>query len=264
MENRKHPYLPLYVQDFLTDEKLNECSAESTGVYIRLMCIMHKSEEYGVILLKQKDKQNSDVVKDFALKLVKQMPYPVNIIENSLRELIEEDVIQLNCTKLLQKRMIRDNEISSKRSKAGAKGGKNTQLASHFAKAKVEANTDIENDIENENVIDVVNDVVNDLNSVLTTKYKTCRKTTELIKARLKEGFTFEDFKVVHRKMAKNWGTDEKMCKFLRPITLYSNKFESYLNMKEISTKLTESGVKAYLVGQEWLRNKEVLENVGS
>ena len=43
MALRDQPYLPLYVQDFLTDEKLAECSAMATGVYIRLMCIMHKS-----------------------------------------------------------------------------------------------------------------------------------------------------------------------------------------------------------------------------
>ena len=44
MALRDQPYIPLYVQDFMTDEKLSECSAESTGVYIRVMCIMHKSQ----------------------------------------------------------------------------------------------------------------------------------------------------------------------------------------------------------------------------
>ncbi len=58
MALRNQPYFPLYVQDFLTDEKLAECSAESTGVYIRLMCILHKSEEYGCILLKTKRQAN--------------------------------------------------------------------------------------------------------------------------------------------------------------------------------------------------------------
>ena len=58
MALRNQPYFPLYVQDFMTDEKLNECSAKANGIYIRLMCIMHKSEEYGTILLKQKYKQN--------------------------------------------------------------------------------------------------------------------------------------------------------------------------------------------------------------
>ena len=46
MSLRNQPYIPLYVQDFMTDERLNECSAAANGVYIRLMCLMHKSEEY--------------------------------------------------------------------------------------------------------------------------------------------------------------------------------------------------------------------------
>ena len=86
MSRREQPYLPLYVMDFLTDEKLVECSAESTGVYIRLMCLMHKSEQYGAILLKQKDKQTGKQIYDFACKLMRQMPYDIETIERSLTE----------------------------------------------------------------------------------------------------------------------------------------------------------------------------------
>ena len=62
MALKDQPYLPLYVDDFLSDEKLSLCSAESTGVYIRLMCLMHKSDEYGAVLLKQKFKQNESKI----------------------------------------------------------------------------------------------------------------------------------------------------------------------------------------------------------
>jgi len=55
MALRDQPYLPLYVQDIMTDEKLNECSAASHGIYIKgIMCLMHKSETYGKIMLKHK------------------------------------------------------------------------------------------------------------------------------------------------------------------------------------------------------------------
>jgi hypothetical protein len=66
MALRDQPYIPLYIQDFLTDEKLIECSAQATGVYVRLMCIMHKSEDYGKILLRQKDKQKPKQIENFA------------------------------------------------------------------------------------------------------------------------------------------------------------------------------------------------------
>jgi len=141
MSRRNQPYLPLYVQDFLTDEKLIECSASATGIYSRLLCIMHKSEPYGTILLKQKDKQTENTCLNFALKISKQMPYKIEEIEAGLNELITERVITLNENKIYQKRMVRDNELSEKRSQAGKKGGKKTQK---FAKAKVKANTEDE------------------------------------------------------------------------------------------------------------------------
>jgi len=147
MALRDQPYIPLYIQDFLTDEKLIECSAESCGVYIRLLCLMHKSNEYGTILLKQKDKQTLKQVENFACKLVKQMPYDKETIHKSLHELIDEGVIQLIEDKLLQKRMIEDNRISLLRSKAGKKGG----FATQFALAKDEANSENEDVIVNEN-----------------------------------------------------------------------------------------------------------------
>jgi hypothetical protein len=164
MALRDQPYLPLYVQDFLTDEKLVECSAAATGVYIRLMCIMHKSEHYGKILLKQKHKQTSEQIKNFALMIAKQMPYDTNVIFDSLKELVDENVLYIEGDFLLQKRMVKDCDTSLKRSSAGQSGGKKTQektkhFASHFAKAKTQANTENEIEITNEDVF-VVEDVV--------------------------------------------------------------------------------------------------------
>jgi uncharacterized protein YdaU (DUF1376 family) len=132
MALRDQPYFPLYVQDFMTNVKLNECSAESTGVYIRLMCVMHKSKEYGAILLKQKDKQNDNQIKNFACKLAKQMPFPLEVIERSLEELILEEVIILDGDTLFQRRMVKDNNTSLVRSEAGKRGGKMTQRKRYF------------------------------------------------------------------------------------------------------------------------------------
>lgn len=138
MALRDQPYLPLYIQDFLTDEKLIECSAQATGVYIRLMCIMHKSETYGTILLKQTDKQNTEQtgkqISNFASKLVKQMPYSQQVIEAGLDELLTHDVLQIDGDFLIQDRMFRDGQLSKTRSETGKLGGKKT------AKAKRQAN----------------------------------------------------------------------------------------------------------------------------
>ena len=68
------------------------------------------------------------------------------------------------------------------------------------------------------------------LNEKAGTAYRpTSGATQRLIKARLAEGFTVEDFyKVIDTKCAEWAGTD--MAKYLRPETLFGTKFENYLN----------------------------------
>ena len=54
------------------------------------------------------------------------------------------------------------------------------------------------------------------------------------IKARFKEGRSIEDFKKVVDKKVIDWGSDERMMKFLRPSTLFNRtNFENYLNEPE-------------------------------
>ena len=80
---------------------------------------------------------------------------------------------------------------------------------------------------------DPTEEVVTHLNHRLGTQYKTTTQATrKLIKARLKEGFTVEDMKLVIDKKATEWVGNPKMEQFLRPDILFGNKFEGYLNAK--------------------------------
>lgn len=75
-----------------------------------------------------------------------------------------------------------------------------------------------------------VAEVIAYLNETAGTHYKpTTPKTRTLIAARIREGFTVDDFKAVIAKKCSEWrGTD--MEKYLRPETLFGTKFEGYLN----------------------------------
>ena len=76
--------------------------------------------------------------------------------------------------------------------------------------------------------------VIDFLNAMAGTKYKsTTAKTQQLIKARLAEGFTLEDFETVIKKKCREW-LDTDFAKYLRPETLFGPKFESYLNASEV------------------------------
>ena len=70
------------------------------------------------------------------------------------------------------------------------------------------------------------------LNDKIGTRYRaSSAKTKSLIKARLNEGYTVDDFEKVIDTKCDEW-LDTSMSKYLRPETLFSNKFESYLNQK--------------------------------
>ena len=62
-----------------------------------------------------------------------------------------------------------------------------------------------------------------------------------MITARLEEGYTVEDFKVVITKKCKEWKNDPKMSTFLRPSTLFApSHFDEYLNQTEAKEKIVE------------------------
>jgi uncharacterized phage protein (TIGR02220 family) len=93
-----------------------------------------------------------------------------------------------------------------------------------------------------------ITQIVDFLNQTAGTKYRPgSQKTRDLITARLNEGFTTEDFKAVISKKTTEWQQSAKMAKFIRPETLFSNKFEGYLN--EPVPKAAAKGYKSNIVG---------------
>ena len=93
--------------------------------------------------------------------------------------------------------------------------------------AYVIGNSNTKNKEKNNNIY---SEVIKYLNEKANTNYRPSTKNTQsFISARLKEGFTVEDFKKVIDVKAKSWiGTDFE--KYLRPSTLFGTKFENYLN----------------------------------
>lgn len=82
---------------------------------------------------------------------------------------------------------------------------------------------------------DHVEEIVNHLNQRAGTHYRgTTANTRKLIKARLKEGFTIDEIKLVIDKKCADWLNNPAMVEYLRPETLFGNKFESYLNAKSM------------------------------
>ena len=90
------------------------------------------------------------------------------------------------------------------------------------------------------NIKDKVSNIVNYLNAKVGVMYKASNtKTINLVKTRLKEGFTIEDFKIVIDKKVRVWkGTSFEQ--YLTPFTLFGDKFEVYLNQNIVKEEERE------------------------
>lgn len=99
---------------------------------------------------------------------------------------------------------------------------------------------DIYSPAKQDNTHNYVCEIIDYLNLKTGKSYKnTTKKTQSLIKARLNEHFTVDDFKKVIDNMCAKWiGT--KWEEFLRPNTLFAGKFDDYLNQTQAKSETRE------------------------
>lgn len=92
---------------------------------------------------------------------------------------------------------------------------------------------------EPKNIVEKTNDsrshvpvmeIIEYLNEKTGRSYRhNTQKTQSLIKARFREGFTLDDFRTVIDHKAIDWMSNAEMSLYLRPETLFGQKFEGYL-----------------------------------
>ncbi|MFS0904154.1 phage replisome organizer N-terminal domain-containing protein [Priestia aryabhattai] len=113
------------------------------------------------------------------------------------------------------------------------------EVTLHVTDKEEEKELDI--DKEKEKNIIPYREIISYLNVKTSSSYKPAsKKTKELINARWNEGFTLEDFKKVIDNKTAEWLNDSNMSQYLRPVTLFGTKFESYLNQKGVKGNATD------------------------
>ncbi len=86
--------------------------------------------------------------------------------------------------------------------------------------------------------------VIDYLNEKSNTKFRIVESHKKFIKARYNEGYKTEDFyKVIDNKVS-SWINDPKYSGYLRPSTLFGNKFDSYLNENRNKKERIVSGAR--------------------
>lgn len=94
--------------------------------------------------------------------------------------------------------------------------------------------SDLKEEEKKENInSELCKEIIDYLNEKTNKKYRANNKETQRhINARVNDGYKLEDFKKVIDEKCNEW-KNTSMDLYLRPNTLFGNKFESYLNQKE-------------------------------
>lgn len=215
-------------------------------LWVFLMCLAGETNDDGAVYFLPEIPYTDEMLAD-------QFGMDVNTVRLGLATFqrfgmveIVDDIIHLEAWEKWQS-VDKLSEIREKNRKRVAKHREKKRLAAGNADCNVTGNVtvtlgnaiDIELDKdkeeESEKNIEIYTAVVSYLNEKAGTKYKaSSSKTKTLINARIREGYGLEDFKTVIDNKCADWlNTD--YAKFLRPETLFSPKFEGYLNQKGVS-----------------------------
>jgi uncharacterized phage protein (TIGR02220 family) len=213
------PYIKLYPGDWERDA--NCLTAMAEFALFKLIPKFNDAKNKGVFMAHL----------DTLCVLFKSDLATVKRVINELKRNNTLDIFELedDCFEFKNRRVLREKALSETRSDVGKQGGRghkkaNEKLMKSKRKPKQKQNPEYEYDSEIESVVKY-------LNEKASTNFKTETKITkEFITARIKDGYTVEQFKIVIDNKTKDWLTKPDMVKYLRPETLFGNKFDGYLN----------------------------------
>ena len=159
-----------------------------------------------------------------------------NFIDLQEKGLIEyKKVGKKDVIKLTEKGKCWNAKLGNKSEKKAEHGNESEKTRNEIRKNSDSNPTN--NNINNNNIIDnnIYSLVIDYFNKKTGKKYRANTKDIQkLIKARIKEEYTIEDFYKVIDNKVKTWLHDKKMSYYLRPKTLFAgDNFQNYLNESE-------------------------------
>jgi len=151
------------------------------------------------------------------------------------------------------KRTSSEHQVNNERTSSGHK-----QEVKELREVKELKNKDDVEQQSSDQLKGQVHEVVLYLNSQTAKHFKaTSKDTDKLIKARLHEGYTIDDFKKVIDIKSQQW-SGTSMDQFLRPGTLFTaSHFESYLNEKQVTTNRSSNKRQVKETLPDWARHDQ-------
>jgi len=209
-KKKKLPYFPLYPSDFLGDT--GRLNAEKFGVYVRLLFNSWIEPLYDDI------EELSEMVHASKEVTEKILTRYFELVDGAWRNA------------RLERERIKAIKQHSKRVEAGRKGGNAKAMLEQSHSEGGSNGVATQNSELIPHNLELIKGIIAFLNEKAgkSFKYKTASNQSG-INARLREGFTLEDFKTVITNKVNEWQDDNKMARFIRPATLFGTKFEGYL-----------------------------------
>jgi len=117
MTDKKLPYIHFYPNDWMSDESVRCCSIAARGLWIDLLCLMHKNEHRGYLSRPNGTPYSTEqianmagICQDFAINLLSEL------VDNGAASKTDDGIIY-------NRRMVRETNLSRVRSQSGRLGG---------------------------------------------------------------------------------------------------------------------------------------------
>jgi len=171
------------------------------------------------------------------LKLQKKYGWTYRHVENFLKALKNDENITYRTTnRYIVITIVNYNKYQGSDEQNGEQNEEQVKNRLGTDLERGNTNKNVKNVKKEDSMSSTVKEIVDYLNKKTNKHFKpTTESTKRLIKARLKEKNTVLFFKWVIDTKCKDWLNDPKMDKFLRPETLFGNKFEGYLEERDIT-----------------------------
>lgn len=222
--------------DIFEDDKMCMLETCEKGIayeliWIKILCLAGKCNQNGYLMLGNGVSYDTKTIAKIFRLDIKLVEWALNkFIELGMMELHEETYMVSNWLLHQNEKSLEDMRVKSRERQKRYRESQKSKVSNVTSNVTSDATPSVS--ISNSNTY---KEIIDYLNEKVGSKYQyTTGKTQRCIKARLNEGFTVDDFKVVIDTMAGKWLKDNKMRDYLRPETLFGTKFESYLNLKGV------------------------------
>lgn len=250
----KRPAFQFYTGDWQRNAKLRRCTHAERGIWIEVLCLMHDSEEYGVLRWPLKDIAQAvncrvpDIRSLVTKGVMKGGDDQIDALIYRPRHAgkVGEPIILLPYQTgpiWYSSRMVRDEYVRTIRGESTRFGEQNHEQfptpkaapkppIGDGSSASTSASTSKESKAMSgkPDLKPPAIEILDFLNLKAHKAYRPTDSNLGFIMARLREGATAGDCKQVIAKKVREWGTDEKMEPYLRPATLFNRtKFDQYV-----------------------------------